>query len=147
MTSFEHEASEKRDALISMAVALASHAEFANETWPFVSLPDFERKTMLTRNLADVIAIMLLPVVRKHQLKEWADYSSSNMDWFWEGMKVEEMFDRDNISGSFGETGVDHFHSAPLNTSGTIIKFQEAGPNEDLIELEESDEGPFFPVW
>ena len=133
-----------------MALALSSHARFANETWPFVSLPDFEMKTELTRNLADVIAIMVLPLVRKHQLDEWAEYSSSNMDWYWEGVDHQETRRNGSsfeASREFGNTGVEHFDSYSLNTSGTIFKFREAGPNEDLIEVEESDEGPFFPVW
>ena len=148
MKSFETEAAEKRDALISMAVALTSHANFANETWPFVSLPDFELKTMLTRKLADVIAIMVLPLVRKYQLEDWAKYSSSHMDWYWEGTKTQEvMLAGDNSSLTVGATAIENFDSDSLNTTGEIIRFQDSGPNEDLAELENSDEGPFFPVW
>lgn len=146
MKSFEGEASERRDALVSMALALSSHARFANETWPYVSLPDFEWKAELTRNLADVIAIMVLPLVRKHQLEDWAEYSSSNMGWYWEGLQAGNR-GRGIVSENRGDTGVDHFDAGFLNTSGEILQFQEDGPDGELVHVEETDEGPFFPVW
>lgn len=145
LETFESEAEEKRTAIAHMSRDLTSHAQFANATWPFVTLPDFEMKTRLTLELAEVIAIFMLPIVTKENLAKWSDYTLANQAWYWKGMEIQQTMFGVNATTS----GVEHFDDPEdgLQVPGDIIQFESEGPDERLVPLDDSDEGPFFPVW
>jgi len=127
-----------------MAVDLTSHAQFAGETWPFVSLPDFELKAALVRELADVIGIMVLPIVTRENLAKWADFTTTNQSWFWEGMDIQKQ-----IYGLEDDRTFENIHGN-LNITGQLIQFSDTGldDNKKVGEAEDSRyQGPFFPVW
>ncbi|CAB9501057.1 Receptor-type guanylate cyclase gcy [Seminavis robusta] len=147
--TFETEAANKRSAIVSLSRQITSHANFANETFPFVTLPDFEMRARLTLELAEVIAIMFLPLVTRENLKEWERYSVANQQWYWEGMALQERFTGHNAT----TTGVEHFDnhgdsddSEGLHLSEDVLVFRESGPDEDLVYVTD-EPGPFFPCW
>lgn len=141
--TFESEAAEKRTALVHHSRELTSHAKSSNETWPFVTLPDYEMRARLTLELAEVIGIMLLPLVTKENAMEFGKYMNSNQEWYWEGMAIQQFYHGVTANTS----GVEHFDSASEMIGDHIYKFTENGPNERLDPIEDSDEGPFFPCW
>ena len=80
--------------LASLDVLVASMVSFAhstNQTWPFVTVPDFEVRAAKVRSLSNLIFINHLPLVRPGEERdEWERYSIENSDWVRTSMKVQE---------------------------------------------------------
>jgi len=142
--TFEEEAVEKRTALIQLSRELTSHAKFANMTWPFVHLPDWELRAMLTRELADVIGLFVLPIVTRENLDKWATYTVANQGWFAEGMAIQEMYFGVNATRS-GVPEFDEHLEDGLQVDGDVFQFTE----EDfgVHPIPPGEPGPFFPSW
>jgi hypothetical protein len=64
-----------------LAVAYVSHARNQNDTWPFVTIPDFGAKMAKLLPLTDATLISLLPIVYPKQRKEWEGYAVKNSEW------------------------------------------------------------------
>ena len=127
-----------------MARLLTSHALSANETWPFVTLPNFEMKARLILELAQVVGIFVLPLVTRENVDAWSTYSIANQAWYWEGMELQETMTGFNATKS----GVEQFdQEGGLAISPDILKFTDEGPDATLDHITDEDEGPFFPVW
>jgi hypothetical protein len=139
--TFADESADKRTSIDSIARQLTSHALFANETWPFVTLPDFERRARLTLELAQFIGIFVLPLVTRENLEAWGNYSVANQAWYWEGMELQARTTGFNATSS----GVEHFDTG-LEVTPEIYVFDKSGPEEPLKPVT-NEEGPFFPTW
>jgi hypothetical protein len=74
----------------SLAVTLVSSARAANESWPFVTLPDFAVRASKILSLSDAFTINVLPVVTPKQRTAWEAYSIQNDYWVNESMAVQE---------------------------------------------------------
>ena len=134
----------KRTALIHLAREYASHAKFANLTWPFVTLPDFSWRTDSILELADVIGLFLLPLVTNENLKEWGEFTVDNQQWFWDGLESQQR--------KYGNTTTDipdqwEEHEEYLSVDGDVIQMGTEGPNGDFYHIASDDPGPFFPAW
>jgi hypothetical protein len=77
----------------SLAVTLVSSARAANETWPFVTLPDFAVRVSKILSLSDAFTINVLPIVTPEQRTKWATYSVQNDYWVNESMAIQETWD------------------------------------------------------
>lgn len=78
----------------SVAVALVSTARLSNQSWPFVTIPDFAHRMskLLPHTLA--VNINVLPLVTPEERRAWEAYSVANDKWVNEGMKFQENWDR-----------------------------------------------------
>ena len=103
-------------ALDVLVASMVSFAHSTNQTWPFVTVPDFEVRAAKVRSLSNLILVNHLPLVRPgEEREEWERYSIENSDWVRTSMKVQEqdenyygpvMYDYDVygvIHGDFGD--------------------------------------------
>lgn len=76
-------------AVDSAIVAMVSFARFTNQTWPFVTIPNFELRMAKLRSLCKSIFIQNYMVVLAHQRDEWEIYTSENNAWVNESIYMQ----------------------------------------------------------
>jgi hypothetical protein len=76
--------------LDSAALLLVAHAKETNQTWPFVTMPNFGIRMAKLLLLTDIPVIGFLPVVTPHNRKEWETYASEQDDWVNECVSVQK---------------------------------------------------------
>ena len=79
--------------LDNLAVALVSHANADNLTWPFVTLDDFAVRVAKVLPLTDAIFIAVLPVVTPANIFQWDNYSRTNNGWVDEAIDIQESWE------------------------------------------------------
>jgi hypothetical protein len=82
-----------------LAVAYVSHARHQNDTWPFVTLPDYGARMAKLLPLTDAIFVTILPIIHPKQRKQWEEYSLKNDAWANETISLQETW-----SGYYGPT-------------------------------------------
>lgn len=133
-------------ALEMMTISFTSHADEYNQTWPFVTLPDFEAKADSARAFANSFAMGLVPIVSLEDRTAWEDYSVFNAEWIEDGFQYDEDVlglphlrrleedtehrDTSNLAGSF---------------SDSIFRLQMGSANPGLEA--DNSEGPYMPAW
>jgi hypothetical protein len=104
-----------------LAVALVSHARETNQSWPFVTVPDFAVRMSKLLPLTKAININILPIVTPELRSDWEEYTVQNDAWINQGMAVQEAWD-----GYYGpvvyngtQLGTVHgdFGDIPINTT------------------------------
>ena len=111
-------------------------ANLTTNTWPNVTLPDFNRRFEDARNLTGVAFLMYTPLVTDEDRPAWAAYSDAHQGWIAQDWShVDPTFDAGPITpsvyafGSGGEILTDTpfplqypvWQVGPLPTSGGII--------------------------
>ena len=61
-----------------MSTTLVSHAQAANETWPFVTLPNYANRASKTLAISNGIALFLSVLVKPEQRLAWEEYAWQN---------------------------------------------------------------------
>jgi hypothetical protein len=78
-------------AIDALVVSLVSHANATNQTWPFVTVPDFAVRASKIRALSHAPYLVLYPYVSSQQRAEWEVYSAQHgNDWVVESLAVQE---------------------------------------------------------
>jgi hypothetical protein len=88
--------------LDSLAVTYVSHARSQNDTWPFVTVPDFGARMAKVLPLTDAFFIGMAPLVHPENRKDWEAYSVENDEWVNQSIALQETWD-----GFFGQIGYD----------------------------------------
>jgi hypothetical protein len=76
--------------LDSIAVSLVSEADFTNQSWPFVTMPNFAVRMAKILPLTDAIIINVLPYVKNDLRAEWEAYTVSQHGWVEQSMKIQD---------------------------------------------------------
>jgi class 3 adenylate cyclase len=73
---------EKFSAVDSLGRAFTSYELNSNESWPLVTIPDFELRGGHARELGDVLSVGIHPLVNSGMRETWENYTALNIDWF-----------------------------------------------------------------
>jgi hypothetical protein len=73
-----------------LAVTLVSSAQTLNQTWPFVTLPNFGVHVAKVLPLSKAIYMQLLPLIMPENRIEWESYSLQNKGWVDDVIRVQE---------------------------------------------------------
>jgi hypothetical protein len=76
--------------LDSFAAGSITIANITNQTWPFVTLPDFAIHAAKLRALSDGLYVSLQPVVNNEQRLPWEKYARENSGWVNESRLLQE---------------------------------------------------------
>lgn len=76
-----------------LAVTMVSSALAANETWPFVTLPNFAMRLSKVLPLSDAFVVTVLPIVSPRDHDEWEAYSLKTDGWVNESIALQETWD------------------------------------------------------
>ena len=150
--SFTFNAEKRLEALTAFSQQITSFALHSNLTFPFVTLPDFERHATSTLKLAEIVALLVFPIVTADQRFEWTAYATANQGWIEEGLQLQqqrveedkgevahlqEQFDKGQLV--IETDGVDTTKQVP-----PFIFKVKPGTTEAAFE---DGPGPYAPVW
>jgi hypothetical protein len=76
--SFNNAIERKLSAVDSLSVIYTSHSLEAGETFPFVTVPNFEYKGSNARITGDTVMAFYLPYITKDTRVEWEEYTRQN---------------------------------------------------------------------
>lgn len=80
---------DKMDVGEILAKEMTSFAMVRNETWPFVTLPDFERRNEKPMHISEATLISFQTLVRPGEEQQWGQYSMNNSGWIREALLFE----------------------------------------------------------
>lgn len=100
-----------------------------NSSWPFLVIPDFERRAATTARLADMMAIATVPLVRAGDLEKWNAFANEHQGWREEGIATR--------------TGVP-IEEVQIDPIYTEMKSRANLSNTNAPEI---GPGPYFPTW
>jgi hypothetical protein len=151
-----HDAVERRlGAINSMATAITSHSLDTKQTFPFVTIPDFEVRGSDLRVQADAASISWMPLVTDETRVAWEEYALTNR------FQIEETFLQDSKrrkkqDDEFGLTNTSSTGTRMLQQSelGNIM-YDGTGyhpsiySNGDIGPVGDDPEGsgPYLPLW
>jgi hypothetical protein len=102
--TFSLNAERRLEALQAFSQQITSYALHSNSTWPFVTLPDFERHAAYTLQLAEVVALLTFPIITAETRADWQTYSVANQGWLVEGLSIQHAIqDEDTLNYLQGE--------------------------------------------
>ncbi len=86
INNVEFQLSRKLSAVDSLRIALTSHGSNIpnNQTWPFVTIPDWDFRANNVKDLGSLLSIALHPMVTEGDREEWEQYVQENLDWLWQ---------------------------------------------------------------
>jgi hypothetical protein len=74
----------------SVEVAFQTIAADTNQTWPFVTIPNFAKIMTNVLALSDAIHIDFIPVVAPALRDAWEDYASTHNVWINDALSVQK---------------------------------------------------------
>lgn len=131
-------------AVESMSVAITSSAIAEGQTWPNVTVADYERKAGYTMDLSDLMCLFFVPFVTGENRKGYEAYSTAHQGYIDEGLTLQgdiakgqedEQESIDILEATWGP-------NSPNNTiPEQIIRLTGTG-----VEVA-TGLGPFAPTW
>lgn len=88
--AFRTNARRRVAAIDSLSQAYTSHAMSTQSKWPFVTLPDYERRASRVMDLAEVVAIFQFPLITVHTREDYEAYALENQGWLQEGLEYRQ---------------------------------------------------------
>ena len=88
--AFKFNAVRRLEALEAFSTQITSYGISSNSTFPFITLPDFERHATYTLQLAEVVALLTFPIITAETRSEWEAYSVANQGWLMEGLSLQQ---------------------------------------------------------
>jgi hypothetical protein len=154
VNTFFFNARQRLQALTGLTNQVTSHALNTNATFPFVTLPDYERRASTTLQLAEVVAIVMYPIVTTEQRDAWAAYSVKNQGWVNEGLALqaqqaaeEDGETLEDLQSQFDKGISLNATDENVDTTKIIPPFifkLKPGTTEATIE---DGPGPYAPIW
>lgn len=75
--------------LEAFSSTVTSHAVATGASFPFVTLPDFERRAAFTQDISQTIALLTIYFVSAAERERWGNYTLSNSGWVLEGLRFQ----------------------------------------------------------
>ena len=118
---------ETLGAVDALAVSMTSHARATNQSWPFVTMPDFAVRATKARLLAHSVYLAVHHVVARDQRADWETYTPLHNSW---------------VNASVNAQAIDPKYNGPIlhefyNTDYIRDFFEEPVPERDL----------YLPTW
>lgn len=149
----EFQLSRKFSAVESLRVALTSHGSNLsnNQTWPFVTIPDWDLRGNNVRDLGGLLTITLHPKVTKDNREEWENYVQENLDWLWQAQErgARTKFTSENRLHGKRLLEKETELTITVHHGQTIMK-DIFGPDDHSatgFARAKNTDAPFFPVW
>jgi len=70
-------------------VGMTSYAASTNQTFPFVTIPNFEAKASRIRELSKTIVLSVYPFVASEQRGDWENYGAEHNAWVNQSMQMQ----------------------------------------------------------
>jgi len=116
-------------AIDALVVSALSFARFTNQTWPYVTIPDFAVRAAKIRAISSAVTLIIYPFVKPNERQEWEAFAARNNQWVDESIDVQS---RD-----------DTYHGPILREYETFDFIH----TYDYAENGTSSKGPYLPIW
>eukprot|EP00522_Entomoneis_paludosa_P013724 CAMPEP_0172441438 /NCGR_PEP_ID=MMETSP1065-20121228/1982_1 /TAXON_ID=265537 /ORGANISM="Amphiprora paludosa, Strain CCMP125" /LENGTH=1154 /DNA_ID=CAMNT_0013190803 /DNA_START=176 /DNA_END=3640 /DNA_ORIENTATION=+ len=120
--------SAKFDVAESMSISTTSYAIERGDQFPYVTMPDFERRTQKAREMSGAEFITVTPLCDTDIITQWESYAQLESSWIQEGLAVQGL--------SSVNPG-----PVPLNIHPLLVEGEEIPPNEGILK------GMVAPCW
>lgn len=80
------------EAIDSFAANVLSYARGTNQTWPYVTIPDFAVRSGKLLSLSSAFYVNTYPFVTGEQREEWEAYAATHNQWIDESLDIQENF-------------------------------------------------------
>lgn len=138
--NFQANAQSRVQVIEGFSQDITSHALYTNKTWPFVDLPDFERRAVNICTLADVVFIQIAMMVTDENRKEYEDYTVKNQGWLIEGLSQQGTTTGDRLEAE--QENLKNLEAdSSLQIPPAIYKVEGLEPAPEL------GPGPFLSYW
>ncbi|CAB9523712.1 Receptor-type guanylate cyclase gcy [Seminavis robusta] len=147
VSTFQSSAARRIGTIASFTTSIASNAAARGESWPNVTVPDFEMQASMILDLAAVMSITVLPVVTGENMQGWVEYTLQNKAWFNQSLAFQEA-NGVNYSLPDWKKDVDKMKKVVGTIPNNGFEDGLFRPSTGRAHLNASDEtGPFFPWW
>ena len=109
----------------SLAETITATALQQNQTFPFITVPEFEIVAEKTRRLSGIELVQFCPIVQDDQLERWIGHSTSNQEWLEISREIVTEGDELLISTTYLEGDIAptiYQHDADFNEIAAIDK-------------------------
>jgi len=125
-------------AATALATSLSTQAMEESMDWPYVSVPNFERRVASTRMMTRSTSLWFSPLVSQGQRRRWEAYASENHE-----LLTNETFIDPLLMAKDDDTTSSIFKSANWSVSKGIYRF-----DDDKARSQENDNSDgFMPIW
>jgi hypothetical protein len=125
--SFEDILEQKIAAIAAFGVTITASAIANNNTWPFVTIDQFQQRSASSRSLSGSYLLQLVPIITDETRLAWEEYSRTNQAWLHEARVYQ-------AEKGIGEGIVD-----PVSSLATTVL------NPVIIRLDENLDGDLDP--
>uniref|UniRef100_A0A7S3PD05 Guanylate cyclase domain-containing protein n=1 Tax=Amphora coffeiformis TaxID=265554 RepID=A0A7S3PD05_9STRA len=150
--TFTFNAERRLEALMGFSNHITSHALTSGEQFPMVTLPNFERHATITLQLAEVVAMVVLPVVTFEQREDYVKYTMAKQGWINDGLALQQQrMDEDNeevlhLQEQFDKGQLITNSSDVDSTKNVPPLIFKVKPGTTEPEFEDGP-GPYTPFW
>lgn len=117
-------------AVDSMIVSIVSTARFTNQSWPYVTIPDYAVRLAKVRSLSKAVVIQQSHFVTLQERPTWEQYTLDNDNWVTESLRVQKSdptFQGQKFS-NFTQDGVIHSYMGPSTGDGPFLPTWQSSP-------------------
>jgi hypothetical protein len=82
--SFENILEQKIAAIAAFGVTITASAVANNNTWPFVTIDQFQQRSASSRSLSGCLFLQMAPIITDNTRVSWEEYSNENRGWLTE---------------------------------------------------------------
>jgi hypothetical protein len=158
--------------LDAFSTQVTASALATRQTWPFVTIENFEAIGTAARSIVDSYYMALYPLVTKEQRPTWNEYTANNTYWLPESYTYQrDFFDLHNRTvGSKAPAldrrrlrldGLQHGRGLQVEVESEPVEAEFDGPEnittdfyrypregeEDFTFVVDQSEGPYLPIW
>ena len=137
------------DTISAMSVTITSYAFETKVNWPFVTIPDFERRGSQVMKLSGAKYLAFCPLVNETNLPTWEQWSVANQDWIPEVKEARSMGDNSSLITPFifhfAEDGIT-VQPKDITDRPLIQEEEKVEGNNDVAVFDEPHLAPFWQV-
>lgn len=128
------------------ALKLVNSFRHPHQYWPLFALPHFERRASFTLEQAQVISLMVLPLVTNETRFQWETFAQYKQRWLQESLAYQQEERSHWQNSEQDETALE-----TVAQIGDGIQNQANNPHiwrlNGLTAGEENGDGPYLPIW
>jgi len=100
LDSFQQIVKQKVGVIAALSgVSYTSYARSRNDTWPLVTINDFQQRAAGAGSLSDSLFLEILPTVQQEDRTSWEEYAVENKGWLDKGREYQQELELDFYNG------------------------------------------------
>lgn len=122
---------ETLGAVDALAVSMTSHARATNQTWPFVTMPDFAVRATKARLLAHSVYLAVHHVVTREERAVWEAYTPLHNDWVnasVHAQAIDPKYQGPLVYGSYNADYIRDFFEEPVPERDVYLPTWQVSP-------------------